>query len=88
VLCSQSVSHTSIVIGRPVVFERWTMGAAGASETAPPVSPPACTERCSTWPFAGGAAGFAAAAGALVGWFGVGCATGADVEAGALVTGA
>ena len=35
VLCSQSVSQISRVMGRPVVFERATIGAAGVSETRP-----------------------------------------------------
>src|ERR1051326_4282624 len=80
VLCSQSVSQTSSVMGRPVVRERATMGAAGASETGAPGAPPAWTDRSSGWPLlgagcaAGFAAGLAAEAGVPAGWLGVGCA--------------
>jgi hypothetical protein len=66
------------VMGRPVVRERATMGAAGASEAGPPGSPPAWTDRCSGWPplafNPGCAAGLVAEAGVLAGWLGVGCA--------------
>src|SRR6266566_9465723 len=67
VLCSQSVSQTSRVIGRPVAFECATMGAAGTFPAVVAVSPPAWDERCSDCPLLVAAAGWAARAGVPVG---------------------
>ena len=58
VLCSQSVIHTSSVIGRPVVFDRATTGTGGASAAVVALSPPAWDDRCSGCPVLAGAGGW------------------------------